>query len=180
MGSIFLLFFIIALFVFPPFAAFMGGVFLIFCGLALAAYSGEFLGIGLLGGMLVAFFTTILLPLLIYGSVVIANEIDWEDPVESFKQRDTWIHYGWGFYLGLWGLVFVSNGGQGMSFFISALILLLLLICGSVVIANTFDWGDLTESAKERLSKKDFWLRYGLFAYGVLLLVSLIFDIQIF
>ena len=172
--------FIIACIVFPPLAALVGVFFLSLVGIALAASSGEWLGIGTVGGGIVAFFTIILLPLLIYGSVLLANEIDWEDPLESFKQQDTWMHYGWGFYLGLWGLVFVSNGGQGMSFFISALILLLLLICGSVVIANKFDWGDLTESAKERLSKKDFWLRYGLLAYGVLLLVSLIFDIQIF
>ena len=41
-----------------------------------------------------------------------------------------------------------------MSFFISALILLLLLICGSVVIANKFDWGDLTESAKRGFQKR--------------------------
>ena len=172
--------FITACIFFPPLAALVGVFLLSLVVIAIVAYFQEWLGIGIIGGWIVASSTIILLPLLIYGSVLLANEIDWEDPLESFKQQDTWMHYGWGFYLGRWGLVFVSNGGQGMSFFISALILLLLLICGSVVIANTFDWGDLTESAKERLSKKDFWLRYGLFAYGVLLLVSLIFDIQIF
>ena len=187
MGGLGCLLLIIALIFFPPLAGFIGILFLTIGVIAIVSLLERWLSIGSLGAMLVAFSTAILLPLLIYGSFVIAKEIDWEDPVESFKQQDNGIHseskylvYGWGFYLGLWLLVFVSNGGQGMSFFISALILLLLLICGSVVIAKKFDWGDLTERAKERLSKKDFWLRYGILAYCVLLLSSLIFDIQIF